>query len=62
MDVHAWRDYRATIAHSIPASARRRAHRWLSHTRASVTIARKLARRAFHTLRGLGAEAIVPAS
>jgi transposase len=36
--------------------------RGLTHTRASVTIARKLARRAFHTLRGLGEEAIAPAS
>lgn len=35
--------------------------RGLTHTRASVTIARKLARRAFHTLRGLGADAIAPA-
>jgi transposase len=35
--------------------------RGLTHTRASVTIARKLARRAFHTLRSLGEEAIAPA-
>ncbi|MEO8092939.1 MAG: IS110 family transposase [bacterium] len=35
--------------------------RGLSHTRASLTIARKLARRAFHTLRELGEEAIAPA-
>lgn len=36
--------------------------RGLTHTRASLTIARKLARRAFHTLRELGEEAIAPAS
>jgi transposase len=35
--------------------------RGLTHTRASLTIARKLARRAFHTLRELGEEAIAPA-
>jgi transposase len=35
--------------------------RRLSHTRASLTIARKLARRAFHTLRELGPEALEPA-
>jgi transposase len=35
--------------------------RGLSHTRASLTIARKLARRAFHTLRELGEEATAPA-
>ena len=34
--------------------------RGLTHTRASLTIARKLARRAFHTLRELGEEAIAP--
>jgi transposase len=34
--------------------------RGLSHTRASLTIARKLARRCFHTLRELGAEALAP--
>jgi transposase len=32
----------------------------MSHTRATVTIARKLARRCFHTLRELGPEAIAP--
>jgi transposase len=36
--------------------------RGLSHTRASLTIARKLARRAFHTLRELDEEAIAPAA
>jgi transposase len=35
--------------------------RGLSHTRASLTIARKLARRSYHTLRELGAEALAPA-
>jgi transposase len=34
--------------------------RGLSHTRASLTIARKLARRCFHTLRELGADALEP--
>ncbi|MCA1701197.1 MAG: IS110 family transposase [Actinobacteria bacterium] len=34
--------------------------RGLSHTRASMTIARKLARRCFHTLRELGPEALEP--
>lgn len=34
--------------------------RGLSHTRASLTIARKLARRSFHTLRQLGPEALEP--
>jgi transposase len=32
----------------------------MSHTRASLTIARKLARRSFHTLRQLGSEALEP--
>jgi transposase len=36
--------------------------RGLSHTRASLTIARKLARRCFHTLRELGPEAIAEPS
>jgi transposase len=36
--------------------------RGLSHTRASMTIARKLARRSFHTLRELGPSALEPAS
>jgi hypothetical protein len=35
--------------------------RKLSHTRASLTIARKLARRCYHALRELGAEALEPA-
>jgi transposase len=34
--------------------------RELSHTRASLTIARKLARRCFHTLRELGPDALEP--
>ena len=34
--------------------------RGLSHTRASITIARKLARRCYHTLRELGPEALAP--
>jgi transposase len=34
--------------------------RGLSHTRASLTISRKLARRCFHTLRELGADALAP--
>ena len=34
--------------------------RGLTHTRASVTIARKLARRCYHTLRELGPEALEP--
>jgi transposase len=36
--------------------------RGLSHTRASLTIARKLARRCFHTLRELGPDALEPVS
>lgn len=36
--------------------------RGLTHTRASLTIARKLARRCFHTLRELGPEALEPVS
>jgi transposase len=36
--------------------------RGLSHTRASLTIARKLARRCFHTLRELGPDALEPAT
>jgi hypothetical protein len=34
--------------------------RGLSHTRASLTIARKLARRSFHVLRELGPAALDP--
>jgi transposase len=34
--------------------------RGLSHTRASLTIARKLARRCFHTLREIGPDALEP--
>ena len=34
--------------------------RGLSHTRASLTIARKLARRSFHILRELGPDALAP--
>ena len=34
--------------------------RGLSHTRASLTIARKLARRSFHVLRELGPDALEP--
>ena len=34
--------------------------RGLSHTRASLTMARKLARRCFHTLRELGPDALEP--
>lgn len=34
--------------------------RGLTHTRASITIARKFARRAFHTLRELGPQALEP--
>jgi transposase len=36
--------------------------RGLSHTRASMTIARKLARRSFHILRELGPDALQPVS
>ena len=36
--------------------------RGLSHTRATLTIARKLARRCFHTLSELGPEALEPVS
>jgi transposase len=39
-----------------------RKERGLSHTRASLTIARKLARRCFHTLRELGPVALEPVS
>jgi hypothetical protein len=34
--------------------------RGLTHPRASITIARKLARRCFHTLRELGPQALEP--
>jgi hypothetical protein len=34
--------------------------RGLTHTRASMTIAAKLARRCFHTLRDLGPDALAP--
>jgi transposase len=62
-----WAPYESAQAARRPASPDHTDYlalreRGLTHTRASVTIARKLARRAFHTLRGLGEQAIAPAS
>ena len=50
-----WGHQRAALAIQDALKAR-----GLSHTRASLTIARKLARRCFHTLRELGPEALEP--
>jgi transposase len=62
-----WALYEAAQAACRPTSPDRADYlalkaRGLSHTRASITIARKLARRCFHTLRGLGPEALEPVS
>ena len=60
-----WALYEAAQAASRPSSPDRADYlelktRGLSHTRASLTIARKLARRCFHTLRELGPDALEP--
>jgi transposase len=60
-----WALYEAAQSAPRQASPDRRAYlalraRGLSHTRASLTIARKLARRCFHTLRELDGEALAP--
>ena len=58
-----WALYESAQAASRPTSPDRADYlalkaRGLSHTRASMTIARKLARRCFHTLRELGPDAL----
>ena len=60
-----WALYESAQAASRPTSPDRADYlalkaRGLSHTRASMTIARKLARRCFHTLRELGPDALTP--
>jgi transposase len=60
-----WALYAAAQAACRPSSPDRADYlelraRGLSHTRASLTIARKLARRCFHTLHALGPEALDP--
>jgi transposase len=60
-----WALYESAQAASRPTSPDRADYlalkaRGLSHTRASLTIARKLARRCFHTLRELGPQALKP--
>ncbi len=60
-----WALYEAALSACRPASPDHADYlalkaRGLSHTRASMTIARKLARRCFHTLRELGPEALEP--
>jgi transposase len=60
-----WALYEAAQAACKPASPDHadylaRTARGLSHTRASLTIARKLARRSFHILRELGPDALAP--
>jgi transposase len=59
-----WALYEAAQAACQPRSRRlcRTQSRGLSHTRASLTIARKLARRSFHILRELGPDALAPTS
>jgi hypothetical protein len=47
------------VAPTTPTTSRSKA-RGLSHTRASLTIARKLARRSFHVLDELGPGALEP--
>jgi len=65
-DTLRWALYEAAGSATRPTSPdhadylRRRAR--MSHTRATPTIARKLARRAYQTLRELGEEAIAPAA
>jgi transposase len=60
-----WALYEAALAACRPSSPDHADYlalkaRGLSHTRASLTIARKLARRSFHVLRELGPEALEP--
>ena len=60
-----WALYESAQAACRPTSPDRAGYlalkaRGLSHTKASITIARKLARRCFHTLRELGPEALEP--
>jgi transposase len=60
-----WALYEAAQAACKPASPDHADYlalkaRGLSHTRASLTIARKLARRSFHILRELGPDALAP--
>jgi transposase len=60
-----WALYESAQAACRPTSPERADYlalkaRGLSHTRASLTIARKLARRCFHTLRELGPDALEP--
>ena len=62
-----WALYEAAQSACRPASPDHQAYlglkaRGLSHTRASLTIARKLARRSYHTLRELGSAALEPVS
>ena len=62
-----WALYEAAQSACRPASPDHQAYlglkaRGLSHTRASLTIARKLARRSYHTLRELGPAALEPVS
>ena len=62
-----WALYEAAQAACKPASPDHADYvalkaRGLSHTRASLTIARKLARRSFHILRELGPDALAPIS
>jgi transposase len=62
-----WALYEAAQAACKPASPDHADYlalkaRGLSHTRASLTIARKLARRSFHILRDLGPDALAPIS
>ena len=61
----AWALYEAALAAYRPTSPDHADYlalkaRGLSHTRASLTIARKLARRSFHVLRELGPTALDP--
>ena len=60
-----WALYEAALAACRPSSPDHADYlalkaRGLSHTRASLTIARKLARRSFHVLRELGPDALEP--
>jgi transposase len=60
-----WALYEAALAACRPSSPDHADYealkaRGLSHTRATLTIARKLARRSYHTLRALGANALDP--
>ena len=62
-----WALYEAALAACRPSSPDHADYlalkaRGLSHTRASLTIARKLARRSYHVLRDLGPAALDPIS